>query len=184
MILMNDIVREGHPALRKVAEEVKFPLTPVEKKLCEDLLEYIQNSQDDELCERYGLRPGIGLAAPQVNMSKRIFALHIEEEDKKPLSIVAINPKIVSHSVEQTYLAAGEGCLSVDRDVEGYVPRYSRITIKAFDPEGNEYKLRLKGLAAIAFQHELDHLNGVMFYDHIDPTTPFKEIPGAIPFER
>lgn len=184
MILMKDIVREGHPALRKVAEEVNFPLAPVEKKLCEDLLEYIKNSQDDELCERFGLRPGIGLAAPQVNVSKRIFALHIEEEDKKPLSIVAINPKIVSHSVEQTYLAAGEGCLSVDRDIEGYVPRYSRITIKAFDQEGNEFKLRLKGLPAIAFQHELDHLNGIMFYDHIDPTTPFKEIPGAIPFER
>lgn len=184
MILMKDIVREGHPALRKVAEEVNFPLTPVEKKLCEDLLEYIKNSQDDELCERFGLRPGIGLAAPQVNVSKRIFALHIEEEDKKPLSIVAINPKIVSHSVEQTYLAAGEGCLSVDRDIEGYVPRYSRITIKAFDQEGNEFKLRLKGLPAIAFQHELDHLNGIMFYDHIDQTTPFKEIPGAIPFER
>lgn len=184
MILMKDIVREGHPALRKVAEEVNFPLTPVEKKLCEDLLEYIKNSQDDELCERFGLRPGIGLAAPQVNVSKRIFALHIEEEDKKPLSIVAINPKIVSHSVEQTYLAAGEGCLSVDRDIEGYVPRYSRITIKAFDQEGNEFKLRLKGLPAIAFQHELDHLNGIMFYDHIDQTTPYKEIPGAIPFER
>ena len=86
----------------------------------------------------------------------------------KPLSIIAINPKIVSHSVEKTYLASGEGCLSVDRDVEGYVPRYARITIKAFDLEGNEFKKRLKGLAAIAFQHELDHLNGVMFYDHID----------------
>ncbi|MBD7983384.1 peptide deformylase [Sporosarcina sp. Sa2YVA2] len=184
MIEMKDIVREGHPSLREVASEVTFPLTAEELSLCEDLLGYVVNSQIDELCERYGLRPGIGLAAPQVNVSKRIFALHIEEDDKKPLSIIAINPKIVSHSVEKTYLTSGEGCLSVDRDVEGFVPRYARITIKALDIDGKEFKLRLKGLPAIAFQHELDHLNGIMFYDHIDPHTPFKDIPGAVPYER
>lgn len=184
MILMKDIIREGHPALRKVAEEVTFPMAADEKKLCNDLLEYVINSQDDEVCERYGLRPGIGLAAPQVNVSKRIFALHIEEDEKKTLSFVAINPKIVSHSVEKTYLASGEGCLSVDRDVDGFVPRYARITVKFSDPEGKEYKMRLKGLSAIAFQHELDHLNGVMFFDHIDSSAPFKDIPDATPFER
>ena len=62
-------------------------------------------------------------------------------------------------------------------------PAIARITIKAFDLDGNEFKKRLKGLAAIAFQHELDHLNGVMFYDHIDKNDPFKEIPGATPIE-
>ncbi len=184
MILMNHIVREGHPALRKHAEEVVFPLSEADRKLGEDLIEYVINSQDSAYCEQYGLRPGIGLAAPQVNESKRIFALHIIEEDQEPLSIIAINPKIVSHSVEKTYLTAGEGCLSVDWDIEGYVPRYARITVKAYNPEGQEFKKRLKGLAAIAFQHELDHLNGIMFFDHIDNTSPFKEIPGAIPFER
>lgn len=184
MIEMKDIVREGHPSLRKVADKVLFPLSAEDQSLCEDLLGYVVNSQIDELCERYGLRPGIGLASPQVNVSKRIFALHIEEEEKKPLTIVAINPRIVSHSVERTYLTSGEGCLSVDRDVDGYVPRYARITIKAFDMDGKEYKLRLKGLPAIAFQHELDHLNGIMFYDHIDPEAPFKDIPNAIPYER
>ncbi|MFJ7932995.1 peptide deformylase [Sporosarcina sp. NPDC096371] len=184
MILMEHIVREGHPALRKVAEVVTFPLSEADRKLAEDLMNYVQNSQNELICDQYGLRPGIGLAAPQVDKSKKIFALHITEENREPLSIIAINPKIVSHSVEKTYLSAGEGCLSVDRDVEGYVPRYARITIKAFDLEGKEYKKRLKGLAAIAFQHELDHLNGVMFYDHIDKKSPFKEIPGAIPFER
>ncbi|WP_203246084.1 peptide deformylase [Sporosarcina beigongshangi] len=184
MILMEHIVREGHPTLRKRAEEVPFPLSEADHQLSVDLLNYVINSQNDDICEQYGLRPGIGLAAPQVDASKRIFALHITEEDREPLSLIAINPKIVSHSVEKTYLTAGEGCLSVDREVEGYVPRYARITIKAFDLKGNEFKKRLKGLAAIAFQHELDHLNGIMFYDHIDKDTPFKEIPNAIPFER
>lgn len=185
MILMKDIVREGHPALREKAEEVSFPLTDDERKLANDLLQYLKNSHDPEISIDYGLRPGIGLAAPQVNVSKRMFALHIGESDEnEEISFVAINPKIMSHSVEKTYLTSGEGCLSVDRDVEGYVPRYSRISIKAFDIDGKEFKKRLKGLAAIAFQHELDHLNGIMFYDHINKLNPFQEIPGAIPFER
>lgn len=184
MILMDRIVREGHPALRKRAEEVKFPLSAEDLELSKELLEYVINSQDPDLNLEYGLRPGIGLAAPQVNESKRMFALYIPEKDREPINIVAINPKIVSHSVELTYISSGEGCLSVDRDVEGYVPRYARITVKYKDIEGKEIKKRLKGLAAIAFQHELDHLNGIMFYDHIDPQQPYKEIPGAIPFER
>lgn len=184
MILMKDIVREGHPALRKTAEELTFPLSEEERKLSEDLLAYLINGHDDELVERYGLRPGIGLAAPQVNENKRIFALHITEMKGDPITFIAINPKIISHSVEKTYLSTGEGCLSVDRDVEGYVPRHARISIKAFDINGNEFKKRLRGLAAIAFQHELDHLNGIMFYDHIDKQDPFKEIPNSTPLIR
>ena len=184
MILMKDIIREGHPTLRAKAKEITFPLSVENQQLCDDLLEYIVNSQDEELCEKYNLRSGIGLAAPQVNASKRVFALHIPDDEKPLTNFIAINPKIVSHSVEKTYISSGEGCLSVDRDVPGYVPRYSRITIKAYDKEGNEIKKRLKGLPAIAFQHELDHLNGIMFYDHIDENAPYKDIPGAIPFER
>ena len=101
------------------------------------------------------MRAGVGLAAPQVNVSKRIFALHITEMNGEPISFVAINPKIISHSVEKTYLTSGEGCLSVDRDVEGYVPRYSRITIKAFDTDGNEFKKRLKDLLQLPFNMNL-----------------------------
>ncbi|GKV55735.1 peptide deformylase [Sporosarcina sp. NCCP-2222] len=184
MILMKDIIREGHPTLRKVAEEVTFPISEDIKQLGLNLHEYVMNSQNPEMVEKYGLRPGIGLAAPQVNESKRVFALHIEGEGKIEASFIAINPKIVSHSVEMTYITSGEGCLSVDRDVEGFVPRYARITVKAYDVEGKEFKKRLKGLPAIAFQHELDHLNGIMFYDHIDQKAPFKEIPNAVPFVR
>lgn len=183
MILMDDIVREGHPALRRVAEEVELPLSEEDRRLAVDLLTYVKNSQDDELSKKYGLRPGIGLAAPQVNVSKRMFALHLPEDDGQVLSFVAINPKIVSHSVEKTYLTGGEGCLSVDREIPGYVPRYKRITVKFHTVDGNELKIRLKGLPAVAFQHELDHLNGVMFFDHINPVNPFAEVPDASPLE-
>lgn len=184
MILMKDIIREGHPTLRLKAEEMSFPLSNEDRQLCDDILEYVVNSQDDELSEKFGLRSGIGLAAPQVNASKRVFALHIYDQDYNLENFIAINPKIISHSVEKTYLETGEGCLSVDREFPGYVPRYSRITVKVFDKEGNVVKKRLKGLPAIAFQHELDHLNGIMFYDHIDESAPYKEIPGATAFDR
>ena len=184
MILMKDIIREGHPTLRKRSEEVSLPLSEEDRKLGEDLLEYVINSQDEEMIEKYDLRPGVGIAAPQINIPKRIFALHFDETSGENLSIVVVNPKIVSHSVERAYLAAGEGCLSVDRAVPGYVPRYARVTIKAFNLDGEEYKMRLKGLPAIAFQHELDHLNGIMFFDHIDPNNPFAEVENSIAIGR
>lgn len=181
MFVMKDIIREGHPTLRKKAQEVDFPLSTEDAKLAQDLLDYVKNSQDSEMVGRYDLRPGIGIAAPQVNVSKRMFALHLPDDE---LSLVAINPKIISHSVEKTYITVGEGCLSVDRAIEGYVPRYARITAKGIYPDGKEFKLRLKGLPAIAFQHELDHLNGIMFFDHINKKNPFEDIPDAVPYER
>src|SRR5690606_25525772 len=169
--------------LRMKAEEVQFPLSEEEKKIAEDMLQFLINSQNPEIAEKYGLRSGIGLAANQVDCLKRMFALHLEDDNGELLSFVAINPKIVSHSVEKTYLPQGEGCLSVDRNVLGFVPRYARITVKFFTVDGEEKKMRLKGLPAICFQHELDHLNGVMFYDHINKEDPFAPIPDAFPLE-
>lgn len=184
MILMKDIIREGHPTLRTRAEEVTFPLSVEDKTLAEDMLQYLINSQDPEMAEKYNLRGGIGLAANQVNSLKRMFALHLDDENGELLSFVAINPKIVSHSVEQTYMTAGEGCLSVDRAVSGYVPRHARITVKFMTIDGEEKKMRLSGLPAICFQHELDHLNGVMFFDRINEKDPFGEIENSVPFDR
>jgi peptide deformylase len=68
--------------------------------------------------------------------------------------------------------------------VPGFVPRYARVTVRGWDLDGNEVKLRLKGLPAVVFQHEIDHLNGIMFYDHINPNNPFQTIPDAIAIER
>lgn len=180
MILMDDIIREGNELLRKKSAEVTFPLSSEDEQLGHDLLEYVKNSQDDELAEKYGLRPGVGIAAPQIGKLQRMFALHLEQENGEWLSLVAVNPKIVSHSVELAYLSTGEGCLSVDRSVPGYVPRYARITVKFKDLTGQEQRMRLKGFPAIAFQHELDHLNGVLFYDRINKDDPFAEIENAV----
>lgn len=176
MIKMKDIVREGHPSLRTKCEQVEIPLNKEDQELLEEMLTFVKNSQDDEMREKYDLRAGVGLAAPQIGVSKRLMAVHFEDPDGKEYSYALANPKIISHAVEKAYLNGGEGCLSVDRTVEGYVPRYSRITVRAIDLEGNPVKLRLRNYAAVVFQHEIDHLDGIMFYDHINEANPF-EIP-------
>lgn len=167
MLLYKDIVKEGDPVLRQVANEVPLPISEQDKETLRLMMEYVVNSQDDELAEKYELRPGVGLAAPQIGVSKRMFVVHFHDEDDQLISYGIVNPKILSHSVEKIHLEDGEGCLSVDRPVPGIVPRYARIRLKAFDMAGNEIELKLKGYSAIVFQHELDHLDGVMFYDRI-----------------
>ncbi|MBN8191628.1 peptide deformylase [Bacillus sp. NTK074B] len=184
MITMNDIIREGHPTLTMVAREVPIPPSQEDQETLRSLLEYVINSQNPETASKYGLRPGIGLAAPQINVSKRMLAVNVTDNQGKLYSYALFNPKIISHSIEKAYLTSGEGCLSVDRNVPGFVPRYARVTVRGWDIDGNEVKLRLKGLPSIVFQHEIDHLNGIMFYDHINPNNPFEPIPDAIAIER
>ena len=84
-----------------------------------------------------------------------------------------INPKIISHSEEMVALETGEGCLSVNREVEGHVPRFARIRITGYDIDGNKISIRAREDLAVAFQHEVDHLNGILFYDRIDKNKPF-----------
>ena len=183
MITMKDIIKDGHPTLRKVAEEVKMPPSDEDKIILKSLLEYVINSQDEEMAKKYGLRPGVGLAAPQINVSKRMIAVHVEDEKGKLHCYALFNPRIVSHSVQMAYLKHGEGCLSVDEPYPGYVPRYAKVTVKGYDIDGKEVKIRVKGYPAIVFQHEIDHLNGILFYDRINRENPFQPIENAIILE-
>lgn len=178
MITMKDIILEGNSTLRTPAEEIAFPISEELKALGQEMLEFLKNSQDAELAEQYQLRAGVGLAAPQLDISKRMVAVHIpnadDDETGEPiLSSIMINPKVVSHSVQSACLSEGEGCLSVNRDVPGYVPRHTRITVTYLDLNGEEQKIRLKNYSAIVVQHEIDHINGIMFYDHINKEDPF-----------
>lgn len=184
MLTMEDFVKEDDPILRKVAVEVPLPASDADKQLLASLMEYVQNSQKPDIAALYGLRAGIGLAAPQVNVSKRMIAVHLKEKDDKLYSYALFNPKLLSHSVEKAYLTTGEGCLSVNRPVSGYVPRYARITVGGTDLEGNSVLLRLKGIPAICFQHEIDHLNGIMFYDRINKEDPYAVPDHSIAVER
>lgn len=175
MFLMKDIVRDPNPVLRATAAELSFPLSAEQKQLGHDLMEYLVISQDEEENAKYKLRPGVGLAAPQVGQSVAMTAVLIpDEEDGIFLQEVLVNPRVVSHSVQTAALSEGEGCLSVDDPHSGYVPRADRITIKYSTMDGVEKKLRLKHYPAIVVQHEIDHLNGILFYDHIRTDKPFE----------
>jgi peptide deformylase len=183
VITMKDIIKEGNTILRAVAEEVQLPPSKEDTETLNKMLQFVKNSQDPELSEKYELRPGVGLAAPQIGISKQMIAVHVTDDKDELYSYALFNPKIVSHSVQMTYLEGGEGCLSVDRVVPGNVPRYARIMVKGTTIEGKEIKLRLKGMPAIVFQHEIDHLNGIMFYDRINEDNPY-EIPDGQPTNR
>ena len=102
MILMKDIIREGNPTLRKIAEPVTFPLSDEDRQLAADMMAFLENSQDPELAEKYHLRAGVGLAAPQVDVSKQMSAVLVPGPDEPIFKDVIINPKIISHSVQNT----------------------------------------------------------------------------------
>ena len=174
MLKTKDILDESDKRLRTISKEVVFPLTKQDRETIEIMLKYLHDSQNEEVAEKYGLRPGMGLAAIQVGVNKRYFVVTDDLGDGTFDDYILINPKIISNSVEQIYVESGEGCLSVNRPVEGIVPRYARVTMEAYDMEGRKIHVRAREELAIAMQHELDHLNGVLFTDHIDNKNPYK----------
>lgn len=106
---------------------------------------------------------GIGLAAPQVNIHQRIITIDLDSEN--PNRIVLINPEILESSGET---GIEEGCLSIP-GFRGLVPRKEKVKVKALDRNGEEFILEADGLLAICIQHEIDHLNGVLFVDYLSP---------------
>ena len=168
------ILDEKDKILHEKSEIVKFPLSNEDKKHIEDMCTYLKMSQIEKYCEKYNLRAGMGLAYVQTGIKKRIFVIVEDLEDGNFRNYVVINPEIISHSEEQIYVGEGEGCLSVNREVEGIVPRFARITVKAQDIDGNYYTIRVREDIAVAFQHEIDHLNGILFVDRIDKKNPYK----------
>ena len=176
MLKMKDILDESDKRLRVVSKDVEFPLTKKDRETIDEMIEYLHNSQIEELSEKYDLRPGMGLAAIQLGIAKRYFVVVNEYDEGEFETYVLINPKIISNSLEQIYVDMGEGCLSVNREVEGIIPRYARVTIEAYDLEGNKFQMRLREDLAICVQHELDHLEGILFVDRIDKKNPYKDM--------
>ena len=175
MLKTNEILDEKDKRLHEKSKEVKFPLDDKDKETIDKMIEYLTNSQIEDLADKYDLRPGMGMAAVQLGILKRYFVVVHEYTPGKFNNYILINPKIVSNSVERIYVDEGEGCLSVNRETVGIVPRFARVTIEAYDIDGNKITVRGREELAIAFQHELDHLNGIMFTDKIDKNNPFKD---------
>ena len=168
-----DILDEKDPHLRKISKDASLPLSKKYKDLIDKAITELRYSQIEEYEKKYELRPGMGLAFPQLGINERIIIIVHEFEDQKFNNYVVVNPKITSYSSEMIAAEAGEGCLSVNREVEGHVPRYARVTVEGFDQDGNKVKYRAREELSIAFQHEIDHLEGILFYDRINKDKPF-----------
>lgn len=117
----------------------------------------------DDMFETMYEAPGIGLAATQVNVHKQLLVLDISEDKSQPM--VFINPRVVAKEGNQVYQ---EGCLSLP-NVFADVTRWNRITLEALDRNGQPFSLQADGLLAVCIQHEMDHLIGKVFVDHLSP---------------
>ena len=128
-----DILDEKDQRLRKVSVDATLPLSKEYKKIIKNIITELTYSQIEEYEKKYDLRPGMGLAFPQLGINERIIVIVHEVEDGVFDEYVVINPKIVSNSTEMIAAEAGEGCLSVNRDVDGHVKRYARVTVEGYD---------------------------------------------------
>lgn len=166
------IAQLGHPILRQRAREVIGEELPQLAPLIVDMLETMHDAQ------------GVGLAAPQIHESLRVVLVEVGDEEKRypglqgvPLAVL-INPRVTSlvpvgnngAPAEKDSIWVYEGCLSV-AGLRGRVRRPRKVRVQALDPEGNELDFVWEGFPAAVIQHEVDHLDGVLFVDRVDPLT-------------
>ena len=154
---VRSIVLYGHPALRKKSQAIK-PVQPIDretKKLVADLIATLDNAE------------GLGLAANQLGVAKRVFIVNLSHIDPAETFRVFINPEIFSKDGE---CELEEGCLSFP-DMYEYITRPERIKLRARDAGGNEFTLEADGMLARVILHENDHLDGKLFIDHLSSIT-------------
>ena len=170
------IVKDNNPIMRKRSLPVNLPLSVEDKKTLDDMLEYLKLSQDEEYAAKHNIRAGVGIAAIQIGLLKRMFCIYYETEDGI-VQYQLVNPKIIEYSVKKCALQNGEGCLSVDGEHPGLSHRYYKIKMVAFDALTNQdIVITARGFDAIVLQHEYDHLDGKFFYDRIDQNNPNQQL--------
>lgn len=188
MLINNDtIIKDDNPLIRTKSADIQLPPRQDELDLANDMMTYVKESIDPTIAEEKNLRAAVGISAIQVGVPKKITAIRIvmeEDENGDPTKVVELlwaNAKIIKRSVQKAYLDMGEGCLSVPEEHPGHIQRAMRITVHAYDLVTNQWiDYRASGYLAICIQHELDHFNGVLFYDHIDPNDPMAVDENAI----
>lgn len=145
-----EVTKYGAEVLRNIAQPVK-EINDEIKGIINNMLDTLYASE------------GIGLAAPQIGISKRIIVVDINPSDPSSKPMVMINPSIVN---QEGQIEFEEGCLSVP-DVRGNVKRAEKVTVEAIDIDGNKIRVEASDLLARVLQHEIDHLNGKLFIDHL-----------------
>ncbi len=170
-----DIIKEGNPLLREISEEVSLPIGKDIATLMKQMIDYVQSSQTIEEQVSRDLRASVGLSAVQVGVLRRlIYVRSLNHENIVIDEFALINPKITWKSKKMAFIDGGEGCLSVDKNVyEGNVTRHYSIKIEAIDYFTDRLiEIEAKGFTAVILQHEIDHLNGILFFDRINKMNP------------
>jgi peptide deformylase len=158
MAYLREIITDGNPTLRKVAKRVNLTeiADPIFQQLIDDMFETMYHA------------PGIGLAAPQVSVSKRIFTVDLQDDDPAHGPLVVINPKF---TVTEGEIEATEGCLSVPGMV-GEMKRFEHVVCTGLDRHGKKIELDGTELFARCLQHEMDHLDGILYIDKAQNIRP------------
>jgi peptide deformylase len=160
------ILLEGDARLRQKATKIRFVDDGL-RKLAADMHE----TMDDA--------PGVGLAGPQVGVMRRIIAVHVPGEyvgeGEQDIRSTLINPEIVKGYGREV---ATEGCLSIP-DWVGDVPRWESITVKAMNLDNKEIRIKAQGYYARVIQHEVDHLDGILFVDRVEDKSTLREVQEA-----
>ncbi|MGP6188784.1 MAG: peptide deformylase [Vulcanimicrobiaceae bacterium] len=151
MAYLREIITDGHPTLRKVAKRVEP--SEILDRLFQQLL--------DDMFETMYDAPGIGLAAPQINVSKRVFVVDLQDDEHKHGPLVVVNPKF---TVTEGEIESIEGCLSVPGMI-GDLTRFERVVCTGLDRRGRKIELEGTGLFGRCLQHEMDHLDGILYID-------------------
>lgn len=161
---MATLVKQDHQALHAIAEEV--PVEDIVSERIQKIIRDMRKALDSYTTDGFN---GVAIAAPQIGVSLRIFLVHNTSKEKKDADLIpdliAINPHITKMSKRKRIV--GEGCLSVPEHY-GAVTRSTHATLRAYDEKGKLYERGAKGLLAQIFQHEVDHLDGVLFVDRAE----------------
>lgn len=172
----NEIVKDSNPLIRQRSQNVELPLNAEDKALLTKMLNHVRNSQNEEFVQNHEIRPAVGIAAIQVGVPKKMLAVVVQVDEDEVVELALANARIISESVQKSALEHGEGCLSVDGEHPGLVPRAARIKVKAYDLLTDaEVIITAEDYLAIVLQHEIDHFSGRLFYDHINQSDPWKE---------
>ena len=167
------IYKDSNPIMRKKSLPVEMPLSKQDKETLDFMLNYLIKSQDEEYAQKHNIRAGVGIAAIQIGLLKRMFCIYYQKSETEIIQYQLVNPKIIETSMKKCAIEAGEGCLSVDEEHPGLVHRYYKIKMTAFDAlQNKDIVITASGFDAVVLQHEYDHLEGKFFYDHINQNNP------------
>ncbi len=173
------IIKDSNPIMRKKSLPVDLPLSQGDRDTLDFMLSYLIKSQDEDYARKHNVRAGVGMAAIQIGILKRMFVIYYKHADGEEVKYQLVNPRILETSLKKCALENGEGCLSVDKDHPGLVHRYFKIKLQAFDALTNQdIVIEASGYDAIVLQHEYDHLDGLFYYDRINPNNIHQPLPG------